>query len=102
MSVKNRMWDAIRAFKGQPIGSLTFGVDIRKCSDCEYKNRSCQELHEFGVGKTPDGKYILYLFNEGRYNGDRINDAMGVFNRQDIELLISKLTAIIGEENVPK
>ena len=35
---RDRIRDAIRAFKGKPIGSLTFGVDVRRCDKCEYRN----------------------------------------------------------------
>lgn len=31
--------DAYRAFRGKQIGSLTFGVDVRKCYECEYKHQ---------------------------------------------------------------
>ena len=29
--------DAYRAFRGKQIGSLTFGVDVKKCSECDYR-----------------------------------------------------------------
>ena len=29
--------DAYRAFRGKQIGSLTFGIDVKKCSECEYR-----------------------------------------------------------------
>lgn len=32
--------DAHRAFLGKQIGSLTFGVDVKKCSECVHKNQS--------------------------------------------------------------
>ena len=31
--------DAYRAFRGKQIGSLTFGIDVKKCHECEYKNQ---------------------------------------------------------------
>lgn len=37
--------DAYRAFRGKQLGSLTFGVDVKKCSECDYKNM-------VSVGKT--------------------------------------------------
>lgn len=30
--------DAYRAFRGKQISSLTFGIDVKRCSDCDYKN----------------------------------------------------------------
>ena len=45
----DRLRNAIRSFKGQPIGSLTLGVDVKKCNECEYKNHPCRELHEFSM-----------------------------------------------------
>ena len=29
--------DAYRAFCGKQLGSLTFGVDVKKCSECDYR-----------------------------------------------------------------
>ena len=31
--------DAYRAFRGKQIGSLSFGVDVKKCHECEYKKQ---------------------------------------------------------------
>lgn len=31
----DRVRDAIRAFRGKSIGSVTFGVDVKKCSECD-------------------------------------------------------------------
>lgn len=31
----DRIRDAIRAFLGKQIGSVTFGVDVKKCSECD-------------------------------------------------------------------
>ena len=32
----DRVRRAIRAFKGKPLGSLTFGIDIKQCKDCGW------------------------------------------------------------------
>lgn len=37
-SFMDRMKNAVRAFKGQQIGSLYFGVDVKRCDKCEHKN----------------------------------------------------------------
>ena len=29
---------AINAFKGNPVGNLYFGIDVKRCDQCEYKN----------------------------------------------------------------
>ena len=31
----DRIRDAIRAFRGKQIGSVTFGIDVKRCSECE-------------------------------------------------------------------
>lgn len=33
----DRLRNAVKAFKGQPIGSLYFGVDLKRCDECQYK-----------------------------------------------------------------
>jgi hypothetical protein len=32
------MRNAIRAFKGNPIGSIQYGLEIKRCEKCEYKD----------------------------------------------------------------
>ena len=32
--------DAYRAFRGKQLGSLTFGIDVKKCSECDYRRRA--------------------------------------------------------------
>lgn len=44
----DRIRDAIRAFQGKQIGSVTFGVNVKKCSDCD---RNSEVLY------LCDGKY---------------------------------------------
>ena len=34
----DRVKRAVDAFKGNPIGKLYFGVDIKRCDQCEHKN----------------------------------------------------------------
>ena len=31
----DRVRDAIRAFRGKQIGSVTFGIDVKRCSECD-------------------------------------------------------------------
>lgn len=41
MSLSKRLKDAIEAFKGGPktkIGQMYFGMDVKRCWECEYKN----------------------------------------------------------------
>lgn len=37
---KDRINRAIKAFKGKPVGSISLGVDVKRCCDCEYKGNS--------------------------------------------------------------
>ena len=34
----DRVKRSVEAFKGNPVGNLYFGVDIKRCDQCEYKN----------------------------------------------------------------
>ena len=41
MSLRKRLKDAVQAFKGgtgSKIGNLYFGMDLKRCWECEYKN----------------------------------------------------------------
>lgn len=37
-TLADRLKRSVKAFKGDPIESLYFGVDLRRCDQCEYKN----------------------------------------------------------------
>lgn len=41
----DRFRDAIRAFNRKPIGSITYGLEIKECSKCEYRNE-CADKRE--------------------------------------------------------
>lgn len=34
-TIKDRLANAIAAFKGQPLKSITYGVELKRCSKCE-------------------------------------------------------------------
>lgn len=53
----DRIRDAIWAFQGKQIGSVTFGVNVKKCSDCD---------RNAGVLYLCDGKYC----KQGCLNAD--------------------------------
>ena len=38
ITLADRLKRSVKAFKGNPVGNLYFGVDIRRCDQCEYKN----------------------------------------------------------------
>ena len=37
-SLVDRVKRSVEAFKGNPIGNLYFGIDVKRCDQCEYKN----------------------------------------------------------------
>lgn len=39
-TLADRLKRSVKAFKGEPIGYLYFGVDVKRCDQCEYKNNS--------------------------------------------------------------
>lgn len=36
-TLTDRLRAAYKAFFGKPIGAINMGIDVRKCSECEYK-----------------------------------------------------------------
>lgn len=42
----DRLRAAIKAFRGKPIGYITYGLEIKECRNCEYRN---------GCGAKTDG-----------------------------------------------
>ena len=66
-TVFKRIKAALNAFRGKPIGSINYGVLIKKCDDCEYfKNNMRDDLlvtagaraaymHYDGYIKLPEG-----------------------------------------------
>lgn len=41
----DRLKNAIRAFLGKPIQSISLGIDIKRCDECEYKGGAGQREH---------------------------------------------------------
>lgn len=37
ITLMDRIKNVIRAFRGRPIQTLSLGVDVRRCDQCEYK-----------------------------------------------------------------
>lgn len=67
LTLRDRIKDAINAFRGRKIGSLHFGVDLKRCDECEYKNNDIREellviagaraayMHDANVIDIPEG-----------------------------------------------
>lgn len=36
-TLMDRIKNAIRAFQGKPIRSISLGIDVKRCDECEYK-----------------------------------------------------------------
>ena len=81
MTLTDRLRAARKAFFGKPIGAIRMGIDVRKCSECEYKrkeervmylcdgktcskcdNSECHHTYDISHAKNfkyvGDGKYI--------------------------------------------
>ena len=37
-TLMDRFKRSVNAFKGNPVGNLYFGIDVKRCDQCEYKN----------------------------------------------------------------
>ena len=37
MTFAQRIKNAVRAFKGKPVTTVAFGVDVKRCSECAYQ-----------------------------------------------------------------
>ena len=37
-TLAERFKRAVEAFKGSPVGNLYFGIDVKRCDQCEHKN----------------------------------------------------------------
>lgn len=67
LTFRDRIRDAVNAFRGRKIGSLQFGVDVKRCSECDYKNNDIREdllviagaraayMHDANVIDIPEG-----------------------------------------------
>lgn len=55
-SLLDRLRAAGRAFMGKPTKSITFGVEIKRCSECErgYCEVCGYKVHSEGVCELPD------------------------------------------------
>ena len=39
ITLKDRIKRAVKAFKGEKIGELHFGIEVKRCDECEYRKR---------------------------------------------------------------
>lgn len=44
-TLMDRIKNAIRAFQGKPIQSISLGVDVKRCDECEYKGGAGMREH---------------------------------------------------------
>lgn len=76
-SLRDRVQAAVRAFRGKPTRSITFGVEIKRCDDCRrsgYDEAGCFFCEDAGVHRVApfgqvDGLGILeakYCFHCGK------------------------------------
>lgn len=42
----DRIRAAIKAFRGKPIGHLYYGLEIKECSKCKYRNECADERED--------------------------------------------------------
>ena len=47
----DRIRGAGRALRGKPVGSISLGVEVKPCKDCEYLKR-CKEMDEKEEGNA--------------------------------------------------
>ena len=73
-TIIDRIKNAIKAFMGKPLGSFTYGIEIKKCSECGYKKvddgtvlylcdrRACDECNDY-CEYTHDVKHAVNFKN---------------------------------------
>lgn len=37
LTLLDRIYNAVRAFQGKPVGSITYGLELKECSECGNK-----------------------------------------------------------------
>ena len=65
---KDRFKNAVKAFEGKQIGSVEFGVEVKRCDQCEYRGSNpirdnflvtagarAAYMHDANVIKLPEG-----------------------------------------------
>ena len=57
----DRIKNAIRAFQGKPIQTLSLGLDVKRCDECEYKSDAGIREHLLVVM----GARAAYMDSEG-------------------------------------
>ena len=74
----DRIRDAIRAFRGKQVGSVTFGIDVKRCSECHEDEHvlyicdqtkchkcsypECKHTHDLFHAKN-----FKYMFGDGAF-----------------------------------
>ena len=103
-TLMDRIKNTIKAFKGDPIGSIHYGLEIKRCDKCEYKVSDYRDnmlviagaraayMDDMGDIDIPEGlvgedEYSSYIIKivDSYYNSEDVN-----FDEYIKEALISK------------
>lgn len=71
----DRIRDAIKAFRGKSIGSIQFGIDVKRCSDCDRgadvlylcDQKRCIKCHYPECKHTNDIRHAKNFEKQGGY-----------------------------------
>lgn len=69
----SRIRAAIKAFKGKPIGHLYYGLELKKCDECEYR-KACGKQHGKWLPASVDPADPYFRCSVCHYGTDTIFD----------------------------
>lgn len=97
----DRLKDAFKAFHRKPYQTLRIGMDLKRCDECEYKNRDDEpiELNSFSVGGNINHKdrgcHIALWYDDG--SGRMLNEAGIHLSQKRVQDLIKSLLDYLEE-----
>lgn len=90
-----RFQNAIRAFRGKPIQSISLGLDIKRCDECEYKGGAGQREHLMTImgarAAYMDCAGVIYIPSGLEAEGNLV-----WFVRKTVEQYIQEPTDVTG------
>lgn len=91
ISLSDRIKNAVMAFKGTQIGSLSFGVDVKRCDQCEHRSDGNIREHLMVI-MGARAAYMDYSCRIDIPSGLEGEDELVEFVRKTVESYIRKAT----------
>lgn len=96
LTLIDRLKNSVKALKGKPIGSVNFGVNISKCSECKYRIHSSEGryFNSFSVGRS-NGEPVKLVLSNLDANANELDCVVIMLDQTQLKSLIKSLESYL-------